>query len=194
MIFMRFSTHSRWRFCIGDALSLEIVSSLKQFAKVLEEVALLHPNKLYESPLARFMRFNTTIVKNVPDRHIRSFEVSTDEDCPMASERVLLSTHKRYPVALDALLDAFYPSTKSVCRCEPIILYLSPFIAGGVGRARTKFFPEEDIGDVVERKFFLKGLTVELRIEAAVGIGSDIADCRNTVFHEEIEKLREWVC
>ena len=159
--------------------------------KVLEEVSLLYPNELDESLLARFVRFNSTIVKNVPDRHIRSFEVPTDKDGPMASERVLLRTHERYPVALDALLDAFYPLTKNVCRCKPVILYLSPFIAGAIGRARTKFFPKEDIGNVVVRKFFLKGLTIELRVEAAVRMGSDIADCRNTVFHEEIEKLRE---
>jgi hypothetical protein len=159
--------------------------------KVLEEVPLLYPNEFDKSLLARFVRFNATIVKNMPDRYIRSFEVSTDKDGPMASKRVLLSTHKRYPVALDALLDAFYPSTKSVCRCEPLILYLSSFIAGGIGRPRTKFFPKEDISDVVARQFFLKGLTVELRMETAVRIGSDIADCRNIVFHEEIEKLRE---
>jgi hypothetical protein len=137
------------------------------------------------------VRFNSTIVKNVPDRHIRSFEVTTDKDGPMASERVLLRTHERYPVALDALLDTFYPSTKSVCCCEPIVLYFSPFIAGGIGRAGTKFFPKEDIGNIVVREFFLKGLTIELRMEAAVGIGSDITDCRNAMFHEEIEKLWE---
>jgi len=152
---------------------------------------LLYTNELYESPLTRFVRFNATILKNVLDGDIRRFEVSTDKDSPMASERILLRTHERYPVALDALLDTFYPSTKSVCRCDPIILDLSFFIAGGIRRARTKFFPKEDIGNVAVHEFFLKGFTIELRVEAAVGIGSDIADCRNTVFHEEIEKLWE---
>jgi hypothetical protein len=137
------------------------------------------------------MGFNSTIVKDVSDGHIRSFEVSADKDGPMASKRVLLRTHKRHPVTLDAFLHTFNPLTKSVCGCEPIILYLSRFIAGRIRRPCAQFLPKEDIGDVVSRQCFLKGLTVKLGMEAAVGSGSDIADCRNAVLHEEIEKLRE---
>lgn len=147
-----------------------------------------------ESPLAHFMGLNSTIGKNVSDRHFRRFEVSTDENGPMASKRVLLSTHERDPIALDASLHTGNPFTKRVRGCEPRILYLAPFIAGGVGRPCPQFLPEEDIGNVVLREFFLQGLPVELRMETAVWRGSDIADRRNAVFHEEIEKLREGVC
>jgi hypothetical protein len=135
------------------------------------------------------MEFNAPIVKDVSDGHIRSFEVSADEDGPMTSERVLLRTHERHPVTLDAFLHTFNALTKSVCGCEPIILYLSRFIAGRVRRPCAQFLAKEDIGDVVSRQCFLQGLTVKLRVEAAVGRRSDIADCRNAVLHEEIEKL-----
>src|SRR5262247_1606786 len=87
---------------LGDTLPLKVIGSLKQFAKVLEEVALFNPKELDESLLAHFVGFNAPIAKNVSDRHLRSFEVSADKDGPMASERVLLRTHERHPVTLDA--------------------------------------------------------------------------------------------
>jgi hypothetical protein len=187
---VRFSPHPHWH-CIGDTLPLKVIGSLKKFPKVLEEVALFHPKELEESPLAHFVGFNAPIAKNVSDGHLRSFEVSADEDGPMTSKRVLLCTHERNPVTLDAFLHTFNPLTKSVCGGEPMVLYRSRVIAGGIGRPRPQFLPEENIGDMVSRQFFLKGLTVKLRMVAAVGCGADIADCRNAVLHEEIEKLRE---
>ena len=72
-----------------------------------------------------------------------------------------------------------------------MVLYRSRVIAGGIGRPCAQFLAKEDIGDVVSCQFLLKGLTVKLRVEAAVGRGSDITDRRNAVLREEIEKLRE---
>jgi hypothetical protein len=108
----------------------------------------------------------------------------------MTKERVFLSTQQSHLIMSDSLRETFNSSNKRVCVRKSSILDFSILVACWIGRPSSKLLTQEDECDVKPCKIVFKRLAVELRITAAVGLGSNIADRGNAVCYKEIQKRR----
>src|SRR5687768_16437521 len=106
----------------------------------------------------------------------------------MTLQRIPFRAHDRDPVLGAPCLQARETVLVRRGLGKAVVLDLAVDVALSIVRASTQFPPEEDVVDACPRERGLKGVAVELRIEATSRSRPDISDSGDAVLTDQAEK------
>jgi len=113
-----------------------------------------------------------------------------DEDAAVARQRLFFRTQKRDTQILDgAGANPLQTFTEQRRLRQFRILYLSIYVAGAVAASCSQFRSKINIANPTRGEVKGKRLTVELRVQPAVGLRSHIRHRRDAVLQQESDQL-----
>lgn len=164
-----------------------------EFRSWTEEVFGRNLHRFEKPRLGLFHSLNRPVFENVTNVHRVRSKMTAHEHRSMASDRVFFRTHESDSVSLDSTPKPVQSLTKGWKAGDEVVSRLLLVVTLTLRTPRSEFSPKEDVLNPRTLEQLCERLSIELTVEAAVWMRTNVGNRGDTVLRDQRYELRHLV-